>query len=151
MIGSLHQHQYCEKLKKVVEFAGAKLSNDELTTIWTMQVCGFELSGINLWSRAGVVRASCRQWDMKLPYIGCYGTSTRYKTWLSLSLVGFDRNDFQILCLSSSIVWTCARCPKSVFGMWLNILSSIHKGYCYTDEKQNTITCNNNKCKKKKQ
>eukprot|EP00795_Rhopilema_esculentum_P004483 gene4483-20726_t len=34
---SLHQHQYCEKLKKVVEFVGARLSNDELTTIWTMQ------------------------------------------------------------------------------------------------------------------
>eukprot|EP00794_Sanderia_malayensis_P007934 gene7934-8789_t len=34
---SLHQHQYCEKLKRVVEFVGSKLSNDELSTIWNMQ------------------------------------------------------------------------------------------------------------------
>lgn len=37
IIGSLHHAQYCEKLKKIVEFAGAKISLDELTTIWEMQ------------------------------------------------------------------------------------------------------------------
>ncbi|XP_057299797.1 ubiquitin carboxyl-terminal hydrolase 24-like isoform X2 [Hydractinia symbiolongicarpus] len=34
---SLHHDQYCEKLKNVVEFACAKISTEELTTIWQMQ------------------------------------------------------------------------------------------------------------------
>ncbi|XP_065657355.1 ubiquitin carboxyl-terminal hydrolase 24 isoform X3 [Hydra vulgaris] len=33
----LHQSQYCEKLKKVVEFVCTKISLEELTTIWSMQ------------------------------------------------------------------------------------------------------------------
>ena len=36
--GNLHQSQYCDKLKSIVEFLGPKLSMDELTTIWEMQV-----------------------------------------------------------------------------------------------------------------
>ena len=36
-LGSLHHSQYCDKLKKVVEFAGSKLGLDELSTIWSMQ------------------------------------------------------------------------------------------------------------------
>ena len=34
---SVHHSQYCEKLKKVVEFSGIKISNEELTNIWNMQ------------------------------------------------------------------------------------------------------------------
>ena len=37
-LGSLHHAQYCEKLKKIVEFAGTRISLEELTTIWNMQV-----------------------------------------------------------------------------------------------------------------
>jgi ubiquitin carboxyl-terminal hydrolase 9/24 len=37
MESSLHQSQYCDKLHKIIEFAGAELSLDELTTIWSMQ------------------------------------------------------------------------------------------------------------------
>ena len=37
-IGNLHQSQYTEKLKSIVEFLGPKLSMEELTTIWEMQV-----------------------------------------------------------------------------------------------------------------
>ena len=36
--GNLHQSQYCDKLKSIVEFLGPKLSMDELTTMWEMQV-----------------------------------------------------------------------------------------------------------------
>ena len=36
--GNLHQSQYTEKLKSIVEFLGPKLSMEELTTIWEMQV-----------------------------------------------------------------------------------------------------------------
>ena len=36
--GNLHQSQYCDKLKSIVEFLGPKLSVDELTTMWEMQV-----------------------------------------------------------------------------------------------------------------
>ena len=37
-VGNLHQSQYTEKLKSIVEFLGPKLSMEELTTIWEMQV-----------------------------------------------------------------------------------------------------------------
>ena len=37
VLGSLHHAQYCEKLKKIVEFAGTKISTEEMTTIWNMQ------------------------------------------------------------------------------------------------------------------
>ncbi len=36
-VGNLHQSQYTEKLKSIVEFLGPKLSMEELTTIWEMQ------------------------------------------------------------------------------------------------------------------
>ena len=36
-IGSLHHAQYCEKLQKIVDFVGSKISLEELTTIWKMQ------------------------------------------------------------------------------------------------------------------
>jgi len=36
--GNLHQSQYCNKLQSIVEFLGTKLSLDELSTIWEMQV-----------------------------------------------------------------------------------------------------------------
>ena len=36
--GNLHQSQYCDRIKVLVEFLGTKLSLDELTTIWKMQV-----------------------------------------------------------------------------------------------------------------
>ncbi|KAL9950990.1 hypothetical protein ACROYT_G043576 [Oculina patagonica] len=35
---NLHQSQYCDRIKVLVEFLGTKLSLDELTTIWKMQV-----------------------------------------------------------------------------------------------------------------
>lgn len=37
-LGNLHQSQYCDRIKVLVEFLGTKLSLDELTTIWKMQV-----------------------------------------------------------------------------------------------------------------
>lgn len=37
LIGSLHHTQYCEKLQNIVEFAGVKISLEELSTIWNMQ------------------------------------------------------------------------------------------------------------------
>jgi ubiquitin carboxyl-terminal hydrolase 9/24 len=36
--GNLHQAQYCDKVKSIVEFLGNDLSSDELHTIWDMQV-----------------------------------------------------------------------------------------------------------------
>ncbi|XP_019857623.1 PREDICTED: ubiquitin carboxyl-terminal hydrolase 24-like [Amphimedon queenslandica] len=36
--GNLHQAQYCDKVKSIVEFLGTDLSTDELNTIWDMQV-----------------------------------------------------------------------------------------------------------------
>lgn len=36
--GSLHHAQYCEKLQKIVEFASSKISLEEFTTIWSMQI-----------------------------------------------------------------------------------------------------------------
>ncbi len=36
--GNLHQSQYCEKIKSILEFVGQKLSMEELTTMWEMQV-----------------------------------------------------------------------------------------------------------------
>ena len=38
LAGNLHQSQYCDRIKVLVEFLGTKLSLDELTTIWKMQV-----------------------------------------------------------------------------------------------------------------
>lgn len=35
---NLHQSQYCDRIKVLVEFLGTKLSLEELTTIWKMQV-----------------------------------------------------------------------------------------------------------------
>ena len=37
-LGNLHQAQYCDKVKSIVEFLGTSLSLDELSTIWDMQV-----------------------------------------------------------------------------------------------------------------
>lgn len=36
--GNLHHPQYCDKIKGIVEFLNVKLSLDELSTIWEMQV-----------------------------------------------------------------------------------------------------------------
>lgn len=36
--GNIDQAQYCDKIKGIVDFLGAKLSLDELTMIWKMQV-----------------------------------------------------------------------------------------------------------------
>ena len=36
--GNLHHSQYCDKLRSIVEFLGVRLSLDELTSIWEMQV-----------------------------------------------------------------------------------------------------------------
>ena len=36
--GNLHQSQYCEKIKSILEFLGQQLSMEELTTMWEMQV-----------------------------------------------------------------------------------------------------------------
>lgn len=49
-LGNIDQGQYCEKIKNIVEFLGMRLSNDELTTIWKMQVCNIVLSAANLLS-----------------------------------------------------------------------------------------------------
>ncbi len=38
VLGNLHQAQYCDKVKSIVEFLGTSLSLDELSTIWDMQV-----------------------------------------------------------------------------------------------------------------
>jgi len=37
--GNIDQVQYCDKIKNIVEFLGTRLSEDELTKIWKMQVC----------------------------------------------------------------------------------------------------------------
>jgi len=37
--GNLHHPQYCDKIKSIVEFLNIKLSLEELSTIWEMQVC----------------------------------------------------------------------------------------------------------------
>ena len=39
--GNLHQPQYCDKIKSIVEFLNTKLSLEELSTIWEMQVCAY--------------------------------------------------------------------------------------------------------------
>ena len=44
LAGNLHQAQYCDKVKSIVEFLGIDLSTDELNTIWDMQV-GVVLNG----------------------------------------------------------------------------------------------------------
>ena len=36
--GNIDQVQYCDKVNNVADFLGAKLSQDELTKIWKMQV-----------------------------------------------------------------------------------------------------------------
>ena len=36
--GNLHQSQYCNKIQSIVEFLGTKLSLDDLSSIWEMQV-----------------------------------------------------------------------------------------------------------------
>jgi hypothetical protein len=36
--GNIDQGQYCEKIKNIVDFLGMRLSNEELTTIWKIQV-----------------------------------------------------------------------------------------------------------------
>ena len=36
--GNIDQVQYCDKIKNIVDFLGTKLSVDELTKIWRMQV-----------------------------------------------------------------------------------------------------------------
>ena len=38
ILGNIDQIQYCEKIKNIVDFLGTKLSNEELTKIWHMQV-----------------------------------------------------------------------------------------------------------------
>lgn len=38
LTGNLHQSQYCEKIKSILEFLGQQLSMEELTTMWEMQV-----------------------------------------------------------------------------------------------------------------
>ena len=37
-LGNLHHSQYCDKLKKIVEFLGNRLTTDEITNIWNLQV-----------------------------------------------------------------------------------------------------------------
>ena len=44
LAGNLHQSQYCDRIKVLVEFLGTKLSLDELTTIWKMQVFNHQLA-----------------------------------------------------------------------------------------------------------
>ena len=48
-LGNLHQSQYCDRIKVLVEFLGTKLSLDELTTIWKMQVLPVVLVSIILY------------------------------------------------------------------------------------------------------
>ena len=36
--GHIDQSQYCDKIKKVVEFIGDKLNSDELAQLWKLQV-----------------------------------------------------------------------------------------------------------------
>lgn len=38
LTGSLHHAQYCEKLQNIVEFASSKISLEEFSTIWSMQI-----------------------------------------------------------------------------------------------------------------
>lgn len=37
-LGNIDQAQYCDKIKGIVDFLGSKLSLDELSMIWKMQV-----------------------------------------------------------------------------------------------------------------
>ena len=39
-VGNLHHSQYCDKLRSIVEFLGVRLSLEELSSIWEMQVDG---------------------------------------------------------------------------------------------------------------
>ena len=61
--GNLHQSQYCDRIKVLVEFLGTKLSLDELTTIWKMQVRVFQFVlmqfNTSLWRCTGKVVKAC--------------------------------------------------------------------------------------------
>lgn len=37
-LGNIDQAQYCERIKGIIELLGSKLSLDELTKIWRIQV-----------------------------------------------------------------------------------------------------------------
>lgn len=41
LVGNIDQVQYTDKIKGIVEFTGHRLSLEELTKIWKMQVCVF--------------------------------------------------------------------------------------------------------------
>lgn len=38
MVGNIDQAQYCERIKGIIELLGSKLSLDELSKIWRIQV-----------------------------------------------------------------------------------------------------------------
>lgn len=48
-LGNIDQTQYCDKLKVIVEFIGSRLSAEELTKIWKMQVGGYQLTCDKRW------------------------------------------------------------------------------------------------------
>ena len=41
--GHIDQSQYCDKIRTVVQFIGDKLSADELTLLWKLQVSAFDV------------------------------------------------------------------------------------------------------------
>jgi ubiquitin carboxyl-terminal hydrolase 9/24 len=38
LLGNIDQAQYCDRIKGIIELLGSKLSLDELTKIWKIQV-----------------------------------------------------------------------------------------------------------------
>lgn len=42
-LGNIDQAQYCDRIKGIIELLGSKLSLDELTKIWKIQVSWAEL------------------------------------------------------------------------------------------------------------
>lgn len=43
LLGNIDQAQYCDRIKGIIELLGSKLSLDELTKIWKIQVSWSEL------------------------------------------------------------------------------------------------------------
>ncbi|KAJ7330594.1 Ubiquitin carboxyl-terminal hydrolase 24 [Desmophyllum pertusum] len=120
---NLHQSQYCDRIKVLVEFLGTKLSLDELTTIWKMQVGKHptEVDNIHNILATAAVQFNSNQLEHLFVLIqqswGSEGDRMKEKLLVLTGRIGKEARVGKITTKVLDLLWSLAHLPSLVTEM----------------------------------
>ncbi|EDO44319.1 predicted protein, partial [Nematostella vectensis] len=115
---NLHQTQYCDRLKVVVEFLGNRLTLDELTTIWKMQLGKhpIEVDNIHNILATAAVRFNTNQLDHLFTLIqqswGTENDRMKDKLLVLIGRIGKEARVAKITTKVLDLLWSLAHLPS---------------------------------------